>query len=154
VWSQYRHLAFNEDGADLIGRVDCDVLYMDPPYNHRQYCTNYHVLETIARYDCPKVYGITGLRPHADQKSDFCRKNHALPALDLMVQSTSARYVFLSYNSEGLMPRADIVDTLSQYGQVEVVSRKHNRFRADVDRQNRVYKANHVQEYLFCLVKH
>jgi len=154
VWSQYRHLAFNEDGADLIGRVDCDVLYMDPPYNQRQYCTNYHVLETIARYDRPKVYGITGLRPHADQKSDFCRKHHALPALDVMVQSTSARYVFLSYNSEGLMPRADIVDTLGQYGQVEVVSRKHNRFRADVDRQNRVYKANHVQEYLFCLVKH
>ncbi len=154
VYSQYRHQAFNEDGARLIGRVHCDVLYMDPPYNQRQYCTNYHVLETIARYDDPKVYGITGLRPHAEQKSDFCRKNRALPTLDAMVSETPARYVFLSYNSEGLMAKQDIVDTLSQYGRVELVTRKHSRFRADIDREKRVYKADHVEEFLFCLKKY
>jgi adenine-specific DNA-methyltransferase len=126
---------------------------MDPPYNQRQYCTNYHVLETIARYDRPKVYGVTGLRPHADQKSDFCRKHHALPTLDGMVRDTLARYVFLSYNSEGLMAKKDILDTLSKYGPVEVVSHDHTRFRADQDRDNRVYKADRVEEFLFCLEK-
>jgi adenine-specific DNA-methyltransferase len=153
IWSQYRHKAFNEDGADLIGRVHCDVLYMDPPYNQRQYCTNYHVLETIARYDRPEVYGLTGLRPHENQKSDFCRKHHALPTLDGMVRNTLARYVFLSYNSEGLMPKNDIIDTLSQYGHVEVVCHNHTRFRADQDRANRIYKTDRVEEFLFCLEK-
>lgn len=153
VFSQYRHQAFNEDGAQLIGRVACDVLYMDPPYNQRQYCTNYHVLETIARYDDPEVYGMTGLRPHANQKSDFCSKHRALPTLEAMVRQTQARYVFLSYNSEGLMKKTDIVDVLSQYGRVEVASCEHGRFRADVDRENRVYRADRVEEYLFCLEK-
>ena len=153
IWSQYRHSAFNQDGSELVGRVHCDVMYMDPPYNQRQYCTNYHVLETIARYDRPEVYGVTGLRPHADQKSNFCRKHHALPALDAMVHDAKARFVFLSYNSEGLMPRKDIEDTLAQYGRIEVVSQDHSRFRADIDRANRVYKADRVEEYLFFLDK-
>lgn len=153
IWSQYRHKAFNEDGADLIGRVHCDVLYMDPPYNQRQYCTNYHVLETIARNDSPEVYGVTGLRPHDDQKSNFCRKHHALPTLSAMVRDTLARYVFLSYNSEGIMSKKDILGTLSEFGHVEVVSHDHTRFRADQDRDNRVYKADRVEEFLFCLEK-
>jgi len=153
IWSEYRHSTFNEDGAKLVRRIPCDVLYMDPPYNHRQYCTNYHVLETIARYDQPKVYGTTGLRPHEDQKSKFCRKHHALPTLDEMVRKTQARHVFLSYSSEGLMAKKDIEYVLGQYGGVEVVSRDHSRFRADIDRENRVYKADRVEEFLFYLDK-
>ena len=153
IWSEYRHSAFNEDGSHLVRRVPCDVMYMDPPYNHRQYCTNYHVLETIARYDKPKVYGTTGLRPHEDQKSEFCRKKRALPTLDAMVRDAQARHIFLSYSSEGLMPKKDIEGTLGQYGPVEVVSRDHTRFRADSDSEKRVYKGDRVEEYLFYLDK-
>ena len=151
--SRLAHRAYNCDGRDLVGRVKHDVLYMDPPYNHRQYCANYHVLETIARYDRPEIRGVTGLRPNEDQKSDFCNRRRALQALGDMVRETRARYVFLSYNSEGLMERDDILSTMGEHGDVDLLTRDYARFRADVDRENRVYKADRVDEYLFCLEK-
>ena len=80
-------------------------------------------------------------------------KRRALPAFDEMVRKTSARYVFLSYNSEGIMSKDEILQTMGQYGEVDLMTRDYQRFRADVDRENRVYKADQVQEYLFCLNK-
>lgn len=59
---------YNEDISELIKNVSGDILYLDPPYNARQYCSNYHLLETIARYDNPEIKGKTGLRDYADQK--------------------------------------------------------------------------------------
>ena len=153
VESDEEHEVHNVNGQELVERLSCDVLYMDPPYNHRQYCANYHVLETIARYDEPDLKGVTGLRPQDDQKSDFCMKRRALPAFEEMVRKTSARYVFLSYNSEGIMGKDEILQTMGQYGGVDLVTRDYQRFRADVDRENRVYKADQVEEYLFCLNK-
>ncbi len=153
VESDEDHQVHNVNGQKLVKRLSCDVLYMDPPYNHRQYCANYHVLETIARYDDPVLKGVTGLRPQDDQKSDFCMKRRALPAFEEMVKKTSARYVFLSYNSEGIMGKDEILQTMGQYGGVDLVTRDYQRFRADVDRENRVYKADQVEEYLFCLNK-
>ena len=147
------HRAYNRDGSQLVGEVACDVLYMDPPYNHRQYCANYHVLETLARYDHPEVRGVTGLRPYDGQKSDFCMKRRALPAFEEMVAKTSARYVFLSYNSEGIMQKDEILSVMRKHGVADVVSRDYGRFRADVDRENRVYKGDRVEEYLFRLDK-
>ena len=149
--SRLRHRIYNRDGAQLVGRVKCDVLYMDPPYNHRQYCANYHVLETIARYDGPELKGVTGLRPCDDQKSDFCMKKRALPAFESMLEKARARYVFLSYNSEGIMQKDEILSAMRRYGKTELVRRDYARFRADVDRADRVYKADRVVEYLFCL---
>ena len=153
VESDREHQVYICDGSRLVEKVPCDVLYMDPPYNHRQYCANYHVLETLARYDDPELRGVTGLRPYEDQKSDFCVKKRALPALEEMVHKTGARYVFLSYNSEGIMQKDGILSTMGKYGNVEVISRDYSRFRADIDRENRVYKADRVEEYLFCLEK-
>ena len=153
VESDEDHEVHNVNGQELVERLSCDVLYMDPPYNHRQYCANYHVLETIARYDDPDLKGVTGLRPQDDQKSDFCMKRRALPAFEEMVRKTSARYVFLSYNSEGIMGKDEILQTMGQYGEVDLMTRDYQRFRADVDRENRVYKADQVEEYLFCLNK-
>ncbi len=153
VESDEEHEVHNVNGQELIERLSCDMLYMDPPYNHRQYCANYHVLETLARYDDPHLKGVTGLRLYDDQKSDFCMKRRALPAFENMVQKTSARYVFLSYNSEGIMSKDEIFQTMEQCGKVDLMTRDYQRFRADVDRENRVYKADHVEEYLFCLNK-
>ncbi|MCH2663210.1 DNA adenine methylase [bacterium] len=148
-----RHAVYHKNGQDLVGRIACDILYMDPPYNQRQYCTNYHVLETIAAYDNPPLIGKTGLRPYDEQRSDFCVKARALGALEDMVQRTRAQYVFLSYNSEGLMAKRDILDVMRAYGTADVRSKRYPRFRADVDSPNRKYKANSVTEYLFRLKK-
>lgn len=64
--------AYNENISDIISHIGGDILYLDPPYNARQYCTNYHVLETVARYDNPELHGKTGLRDYSSQKSLFC----------------------------------------------------------------------------------
>ena len=151
--SKFHHPVLNMEGSKLIEQVECDVLYMDPPYNHRQYAANYHVLETIARYDAPVLSGVTGLRPYQDQKSDFCVQKKALPALGDMISRSPARFVFLSYNSEGIMDKEDILTVMRKYGKASVTTIDRARFRADVDRENRVYKADRVNEYLFCLEK-
>ncbi|MBK35885.1 MAG: hypothetical protein CME26_10200 [Gemmatimonadetes bacterium] len=74
VPSSSRHRVHCRDGLQVVARVPCDILYMDPPYNQRQYCTNYHVLETIAAYDAPAPRGVTGLRPDGDQRSAWCSR--------------------------------------------------------------------------------
>ncbi len=147
------HHVFNCDGNLVVGKTKFDILYIDPPYNQRQYCTNYHVLETIARYDSPSLRGVTGLRDYDDQKSNFCYKGKALGALDELIRRAKTRFVFLSYNSEGLMSEGRIIATMEHYGRVELKTQDYRRFRADKDRKKRKYKANSVVEFLFCLEK-
>lgn len=67
-----KHLAFNENANELIKKIDGDILYLDPPYNHREYGANYHLLNTIAFYDDFKLKGKTGLREYT--KSAWCKK--------------------------------------------------------------------------------
>ena len=101
---------YNEDINALAKKISGDVLYLDPPYNARQYCSNYHVLETIARYDNPVLSGVTGLRDSSDQKSRFCSKRTVAEAFDELIQNARFKYIFLSYNNEGLMS----LDTILQ----------------------------------------
>lgn len=61
---------FNGDYMDVIA-TPADLLYADPPYNSREYLPNYHILETIAKYDYPEIKGITGLRNYQELKSHF-----------------------------------------------------------------------------------
>lgn len=153
VSARKRQKVYNEDGVALVDRFPYDILYLDPPYNHRQYCTNYHVLETVARYDNPRLHGVTGLREYGQQKSALCRRKEALSVLEDLVRRTPARHVFLSYNNEGLMSEGEITGTMARYGKVELRKKEYARFRADMDRENRKYKANGVVEFLFCLKK-
>lgn len=53
---------YNSKIEDIIEDIDADILYLDPPYTINQYSTQYHVLETIAKYDDPELKGITGAR--------------------------------------------------------------------------------------------
>lgn len=59
--------SYNKDANKLIKEIDEDILYLDPPYNSRQYAPNYHLLETISRYDNPEIKGITGMRPYEEE---------------------------------------------------------------------------------------
>ncbi len=147
------HRVYNTDGSALVNQVPHDILYMDPPYNQRQYCTNYHVLETIARYDEPSLKGVTGLREYYNQKSAFCSRKRVAQTLQAIIQGSSAKYIFLSYNSEGLITVDEIMQIMGNFGLVELHQQPYRRFRADVDSQQRKYKANGVSEYLFCLEK-
>ena len=129
-----------------------DVIYIDPPYNARQYCANYHVLETIARYDSPELKGKTGLRDYSKQKSDFCSPRTVVDAFDDVIRNANFEYIFLSYNNEGLMPFETIREVMQRYGEYEMFSTDYRRFKADTD-ENRNHKSDKTVEYLHCLIK-
>ncbi|MBR1629721.1 MAG: DNA adenine methylase [Lachnospiraceae bacterium] len=143
---------FNEDINELVKKITGDVLYLDPPYNARQYCTNYHVLETISRYDRPELTGVTGLRDSSEQKSKFCSKRTVSEAFDDLIKNARFKYIFLSYNNEGLMSLDAIKEIMSHYGQYSFYTKEYRRFKADKD-ENRNIAANSTTEYLHCLVK-
>ena len=144
--------AYNEDINELIHKIKGDVLYLDPPYNARQYCANYHVLETISRYDDPVLTGKTGLRDYSGQKSLFCSKRTVEKAFDELLAGADFKYVFLSYNNEGLMSLDTIKNIMEKYGKYEMFTREYRRFRADRE-ENRRHKSDSTIEYLHCLIK-
>ncbi|HEY3266684.1 MAG TPA: DNA adenine methylase [Armatimonadota bacterium] len=143
------HRALNVDANAVVGGLECDILYLDPPYNERQYATNYHLLETIARWDAPELRGVTGLPARPEARSRYCSRSEAAAALADVVCRAPAKHILLSYNSEGLVPHDAILAILEQRGRPLVFERDYRRFRSDADRPNRAYKANTVAERLY-----
>lgn len=97
-----------------------DTVYLDPPYTKRQYASYYHIPETIAYHDEPKVEGVAGLRPWKHMASPFCYKTKALRALCDCVGGLDSRRIFLSYSSQGHVALDDLLDGLSELGKVDV----------------------------------
>lgn len=122
--------AFKSDACELVKNISSDILYLDPPYNERQYAPNYHILETIARWDNPAISGITGMRPYRNQRSIFCQKNAVTNAFNNLIKDARAKFILLSYNDEGLMSEKEIVDILRQRGKVEIFKRAYPRYRS------------------------
>lgn len=143
---------YNEDINILIKKISGDVLYLDPPYNARQYCSNYHVLETIAKYDNPELKGKTGLRNYEHQKSNFCSIKTVAKVFEDLISDADFKFIFLSYNNEGLMSLDTIKNIMSKYGEYLVFTKDYHRFRADKE-ENRNHKGNSTIEYLHCLIK-
>ena len=143
---------YNEDINELIKKVGGDVLYIDPPYNNRQYCSNYHVLETIAKYDTPKLRGVTGLRDETYRKSKYCSKRTVIDIFEDLIKNADFKYIILSYNNEGLMDLKTIKDIMSKYGEYDFFTKEYRRFKADRD-ENRTIAADITTEYLHCLRK-
>ena len=111
-----KNRSFNEDGAELLKRIYGDVLYIDPPYNARQYLPNYHVLETAAKYDFPELRGVTGMREGNSQKSDFCSKAKVESAFEKLLSNARYSHIIFSYSTDGLMSPARIEEIMKTYG--------------------------------------
>jgi adenine-specific DNA-methyltransferase len=107
---------FNMNGADMLKQVSGDILYIDPPYNGRQYLPNYHVLETAAKYDYPEVRGVTAQRPYENNKSDFCLKTKVVAAFDELIKNAKFKHIILSYSTDGLMTPEEIEEVMKRYG--------------------------------------
>ena len=145
-----KHLVFNEDSNQLIKKIEGDILYLDPPYNNRQYGANYHLLNTIALYDNFIPKGKTGLRNY--NKSQYCSKNSVKKAFEELIKEAKFKYIFLSYNNEGLMTVDDVRNIMDRYGKYGLATTKYQRFRADKE-ENRDHKANRTEECLDILEK-
>ncbi|HHX68111.1 MAG TPA: DNA adenine methylase [Gallicola sp.] len=140
----------NSPIEEWILKSEGDILYLDPPYNHRQYATNYHMLETIAKYDNPIIYGKTGLREYSEQKSNWCSKSKVVEELEHVIKNAKFKYIFLSYNNEGIMSLDEVREVMEKYGAYKLKKQEYKRFKADNNRQN---KADNTTEYLHCLIK-
>ncbi len=145
------HDVYNEDINKLAEKISGDVIYLDPPYNHRQYATNYHLLETIAKYDNPKIHGKTGLREYQNIKSSYCSKTNVKNSFKDLILKLKAKYIFLSYNNEGLMSLNDIKEIMSLRGRYGFFKKEYSRFKADKS-ENRNFKNNKTFEYLHYVV--
>ena len=148
--NSHSHEVYNEDSNLLIKKIKGDILYLDPPYNAREYGANYHLLNTIAKYDNFTPKGKTGLRDYS--KSAFCKKEEVEKSFDDLIKNANFKYIFLSYNNEGIMSSETIKKILSNYGKYDLLTTEYQRFRAD-KKENRNHKASSTTEYLHILEK-
>jgi adenine-specific DNA-methyltransferase len=152
IFNGMNNKAFNEDGATLLKRLSGDVLYIDPPYNERQYPPNYHVLETAAKYDFPELKGVTGLRPYETQKSEFCSRKTAVNAFDEMINNAKFQHIVLSYNTDGIMTLDEITEVMKSHGipeTFEVNYIPYRRFKS----QNGTTRSKALKEMLIYIEK-
>jgi modification methylase fokI len=135
--------SYNEDGVELLKRVSGDILYIDPPYNSRQYLSNYHVLETAAKYDFPLVKGVTGQRVDENGKSDFCQKGKVYDAFSDLIKNAQFKHIILSYSTEGLMDITEITRIMKEYGkkdtfEITVVPYRRYKSRSELNMKNQL----------------
>lgn len=133
---------------DIAVTLSADFCYIDPPYIKRQYAANYHILETLAREDCPEAIGESGLRPWRDQYSNFCSKIKIRSSFDKILQGVNTKDFFISYSEDGLLSLEELTNFLSQYGEVKFFKIEHKRFKS-----NNSLKSPVIIEYLFHLHK-
>ena len=149
--TDHSHKVYKDDANNLIKEIKGDILYLDPPYNNRQYGANYHVLNTISKYDSPELRGVTGMRDYTP--SMWCRKNKVEEVFEDLIKNADFKYVLLSYNSESLMSPKTIKKIMSKYGDYSFIKKEYARFKSDKETETRNYKANSVFEYVHILQK-
>lgn len=125
------------DADHLIDAMEADVLYLDPPYNGRQYIDNYHVLENIARWEKPRLYGKTRKFARDDLKSAYSRRTTAGVHLTRLIERARARHIVLSYNNEGIIPDEVIWAALERRGPVELFEQRYAIFGNGAGRSGR-----------------
>lgn len=132
------NLILNFDANLIADTVDCDVAYLDPPYNSRQYCDAYHLLENLALWEKPKVYGVARKMDRSNMKSEYCKTTASIQ-LEELVNKLNARYILLSYNNNGkkLQVRSnakisdeEIIRILASRGDVKIFTTDYRPFSA------------------------
>lgn len=148
-------VVFNDDIVNIIDRLDCQVVYLDPPYNERQYSKNYFPLNIIAKYDENIVLtGKTGI-PTDCFVSSLCKKREIKNAFEnifgKLAKNKNIKWVFMSYNNEGLLKKEEIEKIITEQSQnnkvsIEVKEREYKRFKSFS-----YNKDTEISEYLFCV---
>lgn len=129
---------FNEDANELVRHIKADLIYIDPPYNSRQYSDTYHLLENVASWQKPAVHGVARKMNRENLKSDYCTIR-ATTAFEELIKHCQSRYILFSYNnmankgdarSNARIADEDILRILNDKGDVKVFSKKYKAFNA------------------------
>ena len=138
---------------EYLQSVQCDLAYLDPPYNGRQYSKNYFPLNMIAytpeqQSSEPPLKGLTGI-PENCFMSPFCKKGEIVEqAFETLFRNLNAKWIFLSYSNESTLPKEKILELMKKYGEASVIECEYKRFKS-----YEYNKDNTTKEYLFCLEK-
>ncbi len=146
---------FNEDSNELVRTLKADVVYIDPPYNSRQYSDAYHLLENVAMWEKGKVHGVAKKMERNGIKSKYCSVSAPLAFKDL-IENIDAKYIIVSYNnmgkkgagrSQAKISDEDIMDTLSKKGKVKVYETDFREFNT-----GKTHIDNHKERLFICKV--
>lgn len=127
---------FNKNANDLVREIYADLIYIDPPYNSRQYSDAYHLLENVATWQKPQVFGVARKMNRVHIKSKYCNNSASEAFIDL-ISNINAKYILFSYNnmatkgndrSNARIGDEVIMDTLNKKGKVSVFSQDYKAF--------------------------
>ena len=129
---------YNEDTNELVKKISADVVYIDPPYNSRQYCDAYHLIENIACWQKPEVFGVAKKMDRTALKSKYCTRSAPMAFADL-IEHIRAKYIVVSYNnmatkgddrSNARISDSQILEALKTKGSVKTFSEQFKAFTA------------------------
>lgn len=129
-----------------------DLAYFDPPYNQHPYGSNYFMLNLLANYERPdveKISRVSGI-PKNWNRSIYNKKNKIAQSFQDLVATVKAKFVLISFNSEGFITKDEMIELLSKCGKVTVLESEYNTFRGSRNLRDREI---HVKEYLFLVDK-
>lgn len=141
------------EAARQLGEVD--LLYVDPPYNSRQYVAYYHIPEILARgwsNSSPPIRGKVGLLAGEEGRSQWSHGRRVKTLFSGLLGATGARHALISFNSEGhLAPEAmhRLLVEAAPDGEVAHFSQRYRRYRADSEHEGRHYHLKVAQEHLY-----
>lgn len=142
------HVMRMDAAAAAQSLPEVDLAYLDPPYNQHPYGSNYFMLNLLAEYRRPEHLSAVSGIPAGWNRSAYNVRSQVRPALEGLLAALPARFVLLSYNSEGFLSAQDMEALLRRYGRVETMQQEYATFRGCRNLQSRAPK---VVEYLFLL---
>lgn len=110
-----KNICYNENANILIKNLHIDIAYIDTPYNNRQYASNYHILENVARNNKPKLSGKTKIFDWSSLRSEYSTKSGALKAMEDLIKNINATHIVLSYSNEGIITENQLIDIIQKY---------------------------------------
>lgn len=145
------NVVYNKKIEDLIENIEGDILYLDPPYTKNQYSVQYHLLETIARYDSPQIKGKTGARDTSSQTSDFSKDGKVHIEFERIIAKAKFKYIIVSYSTAGIMSKEYIENVLKRYGKEDTYQFKKFTYKKYLN--TKAKKSGEHYEYIFFIEK-
>jgi len=151
------YTVYNGDSNQIVKDApEVDLAYLDPPYNQHPYGSNYFMLNLILENKYPEnISNVSGI-PDNWNRSVYNRKQYAFSAFFELVKNIKAKYILISFNSEGFISLDEMKEMLNKIGKVQVLETSYNTFRGCRNLTNLAEKGNrdiHVTEYLYLLKK-
>ncbi len=144
------HVSSGDSNVVCEDIPEVDVAYLDPPYNQHPYGSNYFMLNLIADYQRPKAASAVSGIPDGWNRSQYNRAQRAYGELKALVEKLKAKFLIISFNSEGFIPLERMRELLADHGKTTVLETRYNTFRGS---RNLAQRDMHVKEYLYLLEK-